>query len=124
MPLYSYCNPENENEIVSIVQGMNDEHIYSVDGVKWNRIYYVPQAAVVTKLDPFNKNQFIEKTGNSKGSMGDLLDRSKELSQERERIMGIDPLKEKAKKDWSAERKGKRHPSEIEKSKKVEISFD
>ena len=39
MPLYTYEHPESE-EIIDIIQGMNDEHIYiDKEGVKWNRVF-------------------------------------------------------------------------------------
>jgi hypothetical protein len=50
-------------------------------------------------------------TGNKKGTMGDLFDQSKELSEARKKIHGgKDPVKQKYWKEWSKKRKGKKHP--------------
>jgi hypothetical protein len=43
--------------------------------------------------------------------MGDLWDRSAELSAKRKDKMGKDPVKEKYFENWSKKRKGKKHPS-------------
>jgi hypothetical protein len=43
--------------------------------------------------------------------MGDLWDRSQELSDKRKKLYsGEDPVKKKYYKDWSKKRKGKVHP--------------
>ena len=109
MPFYIYQNPNTE-EYIEILQGMNDEHEYTdSNGVKWNRVFTIPNAAIDLETDPFDNSQFIEKTQNA-GSMGELWDRSAELSHKRaEKRDGIDPLKKKYFKDYSAKRDGAKH---------------
>jgi hypothetical protein len=88
-----------------------EEEISYVDdeGVKWERVFYSPQTSVDTKIDPNDSNKFVEKT-KGKGTMGDLWDRSSELSEKREKIYGKDPVQEKYLRDYSKKRKGKSHP--------------
>ena len=95
MPLYLYSNPDNENEIIEIVQSMHDLHEYIVNGVKWKRRFTKPNYAIDSvKIDPFNNKDFVKAT-NKKGTVGELLDRSKEMSEMRKDIAGgIDPVKE------------------------------
>jgi hypothetical protein len=56
------------------------------------------------------KTDFAEYTKNHRGTIGDLWDRSAELSEKRSKIYGKDPVKDKYFKDWSKKRKGKKHP--------------
>tara|TARA_R110000822_G_scaffold110654_7_gene241034 strand:- start:9747 stop:10130 length:384 start_codon:yes stop_codon:yes gene_type:complete len=109
VPVYVYKHPDKEL-YEEVVQGMKEEHIYIDDeGVKWDRVFLNPQAIVKDNIDPFNKNQFLEKTSKQKGNMGDLIDQSRELSEKREKSLGKDPVKEKFFDNYAKERKGKRH---------------
>jgi hypothetical protein len=68
---------------------------------EWQRIYDAPQVNmgnyIAKKVDPWNKKQFIERTGKMKGTIGDLHDYSAQLSEERakESVTGEDPVKRK-----------------------------
>ena len=66
MPLYTYEHPETE-EIIDVIQGMNDEHIYiDESGVQWKRVWNIPQANIDSDTNPFDNQAFIEKTKNQK----------------------------------------------------------
>lgn len=111
MPLYTYIHPETE-ETIDIVQSIHDDHVYIDDkGIEWKRVFTVPEINTqgTLKADCSSK-QFSEFTKNKKGTIGDLWDRSAELSEKRKKIYGKDPVKEKHFKDWSKKRKGKLHP--------------
>ena len=111
--VYRYCNPQNENEFEDVVQGVNDEHVYFKDGVKWDRIFFSPQAIIGNDVDPFSKRQFLEKTANP-DTYGSLLDRSTELSQKRAKMNGgIDPIKVKYEKEYSKQRRGRKLVNKI-----------
>lgn len=114
MPTYIYSNPENENDFIEVVQGINDVHEYRKDGVLWQREYTIPNASIDTKIDPLNPKEFVAKTASKKGRLGDMFDRSKEMSIKREKIMGRDEVKEQYKKDWSAKRAGRAYPKFLE----------
>ena len=108
-PLYTYKHPEKE-EYIEVIQGMNDEHVYvDEEGVTWDREYTSPNAQIKDTIDPFNKNQFLQKTADSKGTMGDMMDRSQELSEKRKSILGRDPAQEKFFDNYAKKRMGKRH---------------
>lgn len=110
MPVYLYQNPK-DGTIKEIVQSINDTHEYIEDGIKWHRVFTVPQLGIDSKLDAsLSEKDFVEKTKNKKGKIGDLWDMSRELSEKRKKIYGKDPIKEKYDKDWSEKRKGKRKP--------------
>lgn len=110
MPIYIYQNPETL-QIKEIIQSVNDKHEYQENGLKWNRIFTVPQIAIDFKLDANStEKDFAEKTKNKKGKVSDLWDQSRELSEKREKLYGKDPVKEKYFKEWSKKRKGKKHP--------------
>ena len=111
MPIYLFQNP-NTGKIKEIVQPMNVEHIYSEAGIKWERIFTIPQASIDTEIDAFSEDSFKKKTSNKKETLGDLMDRSKELSEKRQSIAGTDPVQNKFFEDYSKTRKGKKHPKD------------
>ncbi len=111
MPVYIYENPKTK-DVIEIIQSVNDEHIYiDKNGLKWNRIFTTPQVGIDTKLDAFSTSkEFAEKTRNKKDNVGQLWDRSKELSQKRKDKFGEDKFKTANLDKWSKKRKGKRPP--------------
>ena len=108
MPLYTFEHPAT-GEIKDVIFGMNDEkHHVDEEGVSWLRVWHSPEASIDADIDPFSANQFIEKT-KTKGSVGDLLDRSAELSAKRSEKLGYDPVKQKYFKEYSKKRNGTKH---------------
>ena len=128
MPIYVYKHPERE-EYREVFQGMNDEHKYSEDGVEWSRVFLAPNASIDNSIDPFSKQQYIDATYNKKGTMGDMMNLSAELSSKRaEKAGGLDPVKEKFYDNYKKERNGAEHPNRIKEkgyeSKNIKIDFD
>lgn len=127
MPIYTYFNSETE-EYRDIVQKMSDVHQYfGEDGSEttWKRVFTVPHASIDSKMDPFKAEDFARKTGSKKGTYGDLLDKSAELSHQRAELAGgIDPVKEKYYKDYSEKRRGAKHPSQMKSFESKNISVD
>lgn len=112
MPLYTYEHPET-GEMVELIQGMNDKHIHiDSDGVEWRRVFHIPQASIDSSIDPFSNQAFKEKTGQDKGTMGDIIDRSKEMSQRRKDKLGYDPIQQKYFKEYKDKRRGIKHPQD------------
>jgi hypothetical protein len=111
MPIYLYQNPKT-GKVKEIIQSVHDIHEYSENGIKWDRIFTAPELNTFEKLGAESTaRQFSELTGKQKGTMGDLWDRSKELSDKRKKLYGgADPVKKKYYQDWSKKRKGKVHP--------------
>jgi hypothetical protein len=128
MPIYVYKHPENE-EYREVFQGMNDKHVYSEDGVEWKRVFLSPNASIDNSIDPFNKQQYIDATYNKKGTLGDMMDLSADLSKQRaEKAGGLDPVKEKFYDHYAKERGGAEHPNRIKEkgyeSKNLKIDYD
>lgn len=117
--IYLYQNPKT-GEVKEIVQGMNDEHVYSEKGVVWSRVYTVAQTSIKGSSDPFNERAFVEETGRKRGTIGDMMDHAKELSDKRaQKNGGVDPIQSKFFSDYK-KRVGKKHlsdPSRVDKSK-------
>jgi len=111
MPFYTFSNP-NTGELVDLFFHMNDKKKYiDENGVEWKREYHSPELNSTGTVDPWNSKQFVDKTGKNKGTIGDLLDRSSDLSKERaSQNGGVDPVKEKYYKRYSKERNGAIHP--------------
>lgn len=121
MPSYLFEHPDTK-QILEVVQKMDDDHIFiDKDGVKWNRIFTIPQSSIDSEIDPFNEKSFKDKTANKKETFGSLSDRSKELSEKRAQKEGVDPVRRKFFEDYSAKRKGLKHPEDP--SKKIKNSL-
>ena len=130
MPNYIFKHPDKE-EYEEVFFHMNDEPKAFSDenGVEWQRIFGSPQLNTAGKLDPWNSNDFVNKTRDKKGSYGDLLDASAEMSEKRaEQRDGIDPVKQKYYDDYAKKRGGQRHMKEIKdkgfENKNVKIDFE
>jgi len=124
MPIYVYQHPETE-EYIEIIQGMNDDHEYTDEsGVAWNRVFHAPNANFDTQVDPYSQSDYIKATANKQGTMGDLMDYSKELSEKRAAKDGKDPLKEKFYRDHE-KKHGRKHQSEakVYESKNVRVEY-
>ena len=127
MPEYIYKHPEKD-EYVSVIQRMTEPHEFlGEDGVKWKRVFSCPQMSISTRIDPFSKNSFLDKTATMRGSTGDIMDMSAELSEKR-RVSagGEDPVKRQHFNDYE-KKVGKKHlkdkPSKID-TKHAVIDFD
>jgi hypothetical protein len=101
MPEYTFFNTETE-EYRDVFFKMNDKKIYSgEDGSevgKWRRVFHAPNASVdsVSNINPFDIKGAVEKTRNKKGSVGEMWDASREMSERRQdKIGGEDPIKRK-----------------------------
>lgn len=119
MPIYSFLNKKT-GEVIDVFQSMNDIHEYKGKSGKenfWERIFYSPNASIDTKQDPFSSNQYLDRTKSKKGTYGNMLDYSKELSEKRAHVNGgVDPVKEKYYTEYSKQRKGAKHPDKMKKT--------
>lgn len=118
MPIYQYKHPDTE-EVFEIFQGMNEEHEYiHDDGVVCKRLFTIPNASFDTQINPFSKSEFLEHTRNKKGTVGDLMDISSEMSERRAAKEGEDPVKRNYFNEYSKSRRGMKHwkdqPKKIE----------
>jgi hypothetical protein len=82
---------------------MKDNKVFiDEDSVEWNRLFCAPQLGFDTKIDPFSKKAFLEKTQKG-GTIGDLFDLSKEMSEKRGGKKN-DPIKKEFAKSWKKKR--------------------
>lgn len=125
MPLYIYKHPESE-EYIEVVQTMLEDHVYfDSEGVQWKRVFTIPNASIDTSVDPYSSSDFVRKTENKKGTYGDMMDYSKELSEVRaSKNGGVDPVKEQYYKDYSAKRNGAKHIDQMKSETKNNKIFD
>jgi hypothetical protein len=109
MPIFLYRHPETQ-EIREIIQSVHEPHTYKDEnGTEWHREFTVPQAAIDTKWDANSGVDFANKTRNKKGTIGDMIDKSRELSKQREEKNGVDLIKQKHYDEYAKLRHGKRH---------------
>ncbi len=124
MPIYLFKNPKT-GKIVSVFQQMNEEHVYSEDGIKYERVFTVPNAQIDADIDVDSSEKFIEKTGKMKGTLGEIWDYSQELSNKRaEKNGGIDPVRQKAEEKYSKKRRGMKYKNKINPSEMPKIQLD
>lgn len=91
--IYIYQNP-NTGKIKEVIQRMNDPHIYEEDGIKWRRVFTLPQISMDTQGDPYDYKTFKRATDDKNLTVGDLIDKSRELSEKRGGDKS-DPIKRK-----------------------------
>lgn len=95
---------------------MNDEKKYIDEkGIQWFRVWsQAPNAGIDSiSIDPFDDKKNLEKIKNTKGSIGDMMDYSKEQSDRRTEKLGkTDPKKQEFYDRYASERGGKRHINE------------
>ncbi len=128
MPEYTFYR-ESTGEQRGVFQAMNDPHVYhgkNNDENDWIRVFHVPATSIDSKIDPSRPQDFVEKTGKKRGTIGNLLDVSQELSEKRAEIHGgVDPVKQKFFEDYAKNRKGKKHPLQMKtfENKDFKIEF-
>jgi len=87
------------------------------DDENWRRVYDTPQVNignyVAKKVDPWDNKQFVERTGNMKGTYGDMQDYASQMSDKRakESLTGEDPIKRKHFNKYE-KKTGKKHPKD------------
>jgi hypothetical protein len=128
MPVYTY-KKNSTDEYRDIFQSMKDKHEYfgeNGDEDDWIRVFYSPNASIDTSIDPFSSKEFNDRTASKKGTVGDMLDYSKEMSQKRADLAGgKDPIKEKYFENYSKERNGAKHLEQMKsfESKSVKVDY-
>lgn len=118
MPIYTYKDDET-GAVYDVIQGMNDKHEFFINGKKLRRIFHVPQASIDTRVNPTDEKGFLEKTSKMKGTIGDMQDFSRELSEKRGGEN--DPVKQNYYKHYAKKRRGKEHPDVIKKKRQERL---
>ena len=131
--IYKFRNIETD-EYMEVEMSMKDYKPYqgiSGDEDCWERVYEAPQISMrnstSAKIDPFDQKAFVDRTGNMKGTVGDMMDYSKELSEKREALHGKeDPVKRQHFKNYEkkTEKKHLQDKKKTFENKHVKISLD
>lgn len=112
MPIYTFEHPVTE-ETKDVVLPISGPIEYEENGVKWRRVYEFNVAIKSSSYDPWSQKDYLRKTSEMKGTMGDMWDLSKEMSQKRAKDNGgVDPVKQKYEADYSKKRRGYKLPKE------------
>ena len=114
MPEYSFQKKDGRKKVLIYFSmseapsiGSEIEH----DGETYVRIIECPpNASFDTKIDIFDPKDFVRKTKNKVGTIGDMMDRAEEHSELRKKRDGVDKIKEGFEEDWSKKRKGRKMP--------------
>jgi hypothetical protein len=122
MPIYLFKNPDS-GKIVHVIQRMSEAHVYSENGVQFERVFTIPNTYIDENIDTSQK--FVEKTGSMKGTLGEIWDYSQELSEKRAKSNGgVDPIRKKAEDKYSKKRRGMKYKSQINPSEIPKIQLD
>lgn len=117
MPIYIFENVKT-GEVKEFFLSMDKISSFS-PGKHWKRIYTAPNVSMDSKINPYSSKDFVEKTRNKKGTIGDLLDRSRELSEARGGEKK-DPVLKKYFKEYEKQ-KGIKHANQIKSEKKEKL---
>lgn len=115
MPQYQFESTRGETCLIyyKIADAPKVGETVTLEGKKWKRVFTVPNAQIAVTIDPFNKQDFINKTGTKTETLGDIFDRSAELSAKRADKDGVDMVKEKYYNDYAKKSKGVQHPNRL-----------
>lgn len=121
MPQYTFLN-EKTGETKDIIMSMQEDHKYiDSNGLEWTRIFYIPQASFDSKIDPNNPRDFVNKTANKKGTIGNIMDASRELSEKRAGVSGKDLVKEKYYENYAKKVNNKPHFDKVKEKAKEKL---
>ena len=121
MPHYSFQNPNNPEEIKDVFFHMLEDKKYIENDIEWLRVFLPISGRVDTRIDPFSKKRFMEKTKTSR-TVGEIADRSEEMGQKRANKLGYDPHKENYYKRYEKKTGGKDHPDIMRKKAKEKLN--
>jgi hypothetical protein len=112
MAIYLYRNPKT-NKVIEVFQSIHDKHEYVNEaGLKYERVFTVPNTAIDSQIDPFSSKDFVNKTKNKNMSLGEMWDASRDASEKREKIQGKDSTKAKYFEKYAKTRRGMKHQSD------------
>lgn len=113
MPIYVFSHPKT-GQVKEIFLPMNGPITYSEGGVIWTREYAFNVAVKDSPVNPWKQNDYMRKTQEMRGNLGDVMDLSRELSEKRAQDNGgVDPVKQTYFKEYSQKRGGRKHWEDI-----------
>ena len=112
MPVHNFQNEKTGKIIsvlVSIKEPVKNHQIQIEDGEVYKRVYDMPSMSMDVKMGDLTKEDFIRSTSSKNYTIGNMMDISKEMSEDRaKRNGGKDPVKEKMYADYE-KKTGKKH---------------
>lgn len=87
-------------------------------GGSGRRIFTAPNVSIDAKINPYDIESLVKKTGNMKGNLGNMFDLASEASEKRGGEN--DPIRKKALKEYAKKRRGKKYPT---KDKTIDVKF-
>lgn len=126
MPQYLFQSLDDESVHTDIFFTFKDAPkigtVISYEGKQWKRRPTLPQAASCTQLSPYDSKAFVEKTGQMKGTWGQMEELSAELSEKRAAANGgRDEVREKFY-ETSKKTTGLEHPDVRKRKAKEELA--
>lgn len=99
--------------------------VREIDGEKWRRVITEAPMGIVKSSDNPTLNNFINESASKRGTVGDLMEKSQEMSEKRAKdsVNGRDPVKDKWFDRWSKKRDGKQHPSDTRPKKRTRLKI-
>ncbi len=119
MPNYSFENLKTKE--IKVFFFPLDNHptwneVREIEGQKWKRIMEErAPLGIIKNSTPSSSQEFLDETKRKKGTVGDLIERSAELSEQRAKQSptGRDPTRDKYLDNWSKKRGGiRKHPED------------
>ena len=111
-PWHTFSNPDTGEE-KDVFQKMMDAHVYiDENGLEWKRVYTPTNFAIDGKVNPMSSEEFVEKTSDKNYTLGEIQEKSKEMSEKRKEKHGFDPVQKKWFEKYSKKRRGRKHPND------------
>lgn len=120
MPLYYFID-DDTGQIYEKTFKMSDKKEVILAGKALRRLFTIPNAAIKDP-DPKSGAEFAEYTGKRRGSVGDMWEKSEELSHKRAKEFGEDPIIKKRNEKFK-KKTGKEHPDVIMKKSQEVITI-
>jgi len=122
-PQYSFEN--EKGEVIDVVLGIHDDHSsIEKDGIEYKRVFTPPNVATDTNWNAEDSRDFVNKSSLKKGNLGNLWEKSQELSMKREKIYGEDKFKKQSIEENRKLRGGRLTPQELRETRQKGIEID
>lgn len=131
MPIYPFIHNETKEVVDVYIPITGDVTSFNgFDGTQsgqWKRCYdasyyntYTSRGVVGVKQNAHSQKDFLKATENKNYTIGDLWERSRELSEERKAKDGVDKVKEKFLKDYEKQH-GVKHIEQVREDRKENL---
>lgn len=115
MPLYPFESTDGRYQEIyyPMAEVPRIGETIDIEGAAWKRVPLIPNASSNAQTyDPNSSKDFNRRFDGKNVTLGDMMDASKEASQQRAGTTGGDHLKQRYYDDYAKQRHGKRHSAE------------